>query len=207
MSDESDKPGPGKDIPDYIPLENKAATPTYIASAMEEGFSLDGALSKASKELSGKKKKDVAGKYILYGAGGVIFLMLILIVYSCQPAKGGMAYGICATFLEQIIPYPGTIRHTAVEGSRTAVRIYYTHVDPFGEYKQEMMECKFGPDPKMGMRVLQVTKNRQLVDQQKVNKFNLSLPTVMASEPDQTMPPNRRYPLAGNEKLRTKEGF
>lgn len=156
-------------------------------------ISLDAALKEEAREkpqLDEKQKKQ-----ILYGAGGLAILLLIIAVFSCQPSKGSMAYGICSTFLELNTPYPHTIHHTDLEGSRTAVRIYFTSTDPFGEYKQEMIECTFGPDEAMGMKLTQVMRNRRPVDPAIVNEFNLSLPTIIASDPYRVMPPEWKNPL------------
>ncbi len=134
-------------------------------------------------------------KQIGYGALGIIFLIAVLVIYSFQPKKGPMAYGICSTFLELTTPYPHTINHTGLEGSKTSVRIYFTNIDPFGEFKLEMMECKFGPDEKMGMKLIDVLRNRRPVDADVVRKFNMTLPTIMASDPYVVLPPDWKNQL------------
>lgn len=157
-------------------------------------MSLDAALSaedtKDKTPMDAKKKKQ-----ILFGAGGLCGLIVILSLFSCQPAKGSLAYGICSTFLELQTPYPHTLQHIWLEGSRTAVRIYFTSTDPFGEYRQEMIECTFGPDEVMGMKLTQVTRNRRPVDPETVRKFNITLPAIMASDPYVVVPPNWKNPL------------
>lgn len=172
----------------------RSAKPKQPASFITGAeMSLDAALSEEAREkpaLDEKKKKQ-----IFYGGAATVALLLIIAVFSCQPAKGSMAYGICSTFLELNTPYPHTIHHTGLEGSRTAVRIYFTSTDPFGEYKQEMIECTFGPDEAMGMKLTQVARNRRPVDRAIVNEFNLSLPTVIASDPYRVMPPEWKNPL------------
>lgn len=173
--------------------------PAAVSSAPD--VSLDAALSADAEKLKDKKKKGgrplprLETKHILFGAGGVAFLMILLMVYSGQPAKGSMAYGICSTFLELNTPYPHTLRYIDLEGSRTAVRIYFTNIDPFGEYKQEMIECTYGPDPDMGMRLTQIARNRKEVDAETVANFNKILPTVIASDPYRIMPPDWKNPL------------
>ncbi len=155
--------------------------------------SLDEILAEEAKKDTGIDKKKM--KQIGYGALGVFLLILLISIYGCQPKKGSMAYGICSTFLELNTPYPQTLKYTALEGSRTAVRIYFTNIDPFGEYKLEMLECTFGPDEKMGMKLTQVTRNRRPVDAAIVQKFNQTLPTIMASDPYLVMPPDWKNPL------------
>lgn len=147
---------------------------------------LDELLSDEANPLTPEDIKKV--KQIGLGALGVVLIIILLSIYGCQPAKGSMAYGICSTFLELNTPYPHTLNYIDLEGSRTAVRIYFTSTDPFGQFKQEMIECKFGPDEKMGMKVTEVFRNRRLVDPALVKKFNLTLPTIMASDPYVVMP-------------------
>lgn len=139
------------------------------------------------------KKKNT--KQLVWGGVGVVCLILIMTFYALQPNKGSMAFGICSTFLELNIFYPHTLNITDIEGSRTAVRIYFTNVDPFGEFQQEMIECTFGPDEVMGMKLTQVSRNRRRVDPSVVNKFNLTLPTIMSSEPNLILPPDWKNPL------------
>lgn len=122
-------------------------------------------------------------KQIGLGIVGVIAVITLLSIYGCQPKKASMAYGLCSTFLELNTPYPQSLKYTGLEGSRTAVRIYYTSTDPFGQYKQEMIECKFGPDEKMGMKITEVLRNRRPMDAEAIKKFNLTLPIIMASDP------------------------
>ena len=154
---------------------------------------LDELLSDQAKPMNPEDIKKM--KQIGFGALGIIMLIILLSVYSCQPKKGSMAYGICSTFLELNTPYPHTLRYTDLEGSRTAVRIYFTNIDPFGEFKQEMIECKFGPDEKMGMKLTEVLRNRHAMDPVLVKKFNLTLPTIMASDPYIVLPPDWKNPL------------
>lgn len=190
--------------------ENKAAAPldpdATIADVQnlpdemppEESFAADQSLDSMLRDEANKKPEKPPQqnmRQILYGAGGVALLILILAIYSCQPKDGSMAFGICSTFLELQTPYPHTLRYTDIEGSQTAVRIYFTNVDPFGEFKQEMIECTFGPDDVMGMKLTQVTRNRRPVDSTIVKKFNITLPTIMASDPYLVLPPDWKNPL------------
>ena len=194
MANNEDKPGKPDDK-DISEVQNTADIPAYLMGKPDdEEMSLDAALSKQArkktKPLDEKKKKQ-----IIYGAVAMAAVLLVLAVFSCQPAKGSMAYGICSTFLELNSEYPHTIHHVDLEGSMTAVRIYFTSTDPFGEYKLEMIECTFGPDEAMGMKLTQVTRNRRPVDPAIVKKFNITLPTIMASEPYVTLPPAWKNPL------------
>lgn len=154
---------------------------------------LDELLSDEVKKFSDEEIKKI--KQISYGALGIALLIAVLAIYSCQPKKGSMAYGICSTFLELITPYPHTITHIGLEGSLTSVRIYFTNIDPFGEFKQEMIECKFSPDESGGRKLAEVLRNRRPVDPDVVRKFNMTLPIVMTSDPYVVLPPDWKNQL------------
>lgn len=207
------------DTPDDKPIQNPAEDAAAVISAdtaqgvQQDGvepttplppdISLDAALAAdmaKQKKGKGKGKRSLPSvklekKHKIMLGAGVAVLLAILAIYSGRPQQGSMAYGICSTFLELNTPYPHTIRHIALEGSRTAVRIYYTNVDPFGEFKQEMIECTYGPAADGGMRVTQIARNRKPVEAQQLSDFNKILNTVIASDPYRVPPPNWKNPL------------
>ncbi len=190
--DEDDLPGPEQaDITNEPAPKDNSAALASVSRLLDEN--LDDALKREIEE--GKLRRQKNFRQIMYGVLAVAALLALLGIYSCQPRKGSMAYGICSTFLELNTPYPETLRFTDLEGSKTAVRIYFTNIDPFGEFKQEMIECTFGPDEKMGMKLSQVMRNRRLVDPQLVRDFNITLPTIMASDPYLILPPDWRNQL------------
>lgn len=129
------------------------------------------------------------GKLFAVGFLGFLFLVIILAVFSCGPRKGTILYGICKTYLEQNIAYPETIRPVNVEQFPSATRIYYTSVDPFGQYKLEYIECVYKFDAQNNLSVDKVLINRRDEDQDKIDNFNKSLPAVVAGKPDLTLPP------------------
>ena len=181
MSDTTE-PEPEKDLSE---IQNEVEEPAPVVESPYE-VSLDEMLSDEVNTLTPEDVKKL--KQIGFGLLGGLLLVVLLSVYGCQPKKGSMAYGLCSTFLELNTVYPQTLNYIDLEGSRTAVRIYYTSIDPFGQYKQEMIECKFGPDEKMGMKMTEVLKNRRPMDAELIKKFNMTLPTIMASDPYLVMP-------------------
>ncbi len=187
MSDDSDK-----DISEVVNEDDAAGGKNLLP--------LNAPLDKVLSDAANKKKKfnlkyKFQEKHIFYAVGGVVLLFVILGLFSCQPKKGNMAYGICSTFLELNTPYPQTLRYTDLAVSGTAVRIYFTSIDPFGQYQQEMIECTYGPDEKVGLRLNQVTRNRRPVDPEIVRKFNETLPAVIKSDPYRVMPPEWKNQL------------
>lgn len=132
--------------------------------------------------------------------------ILLTIIQSCTPKKGTILYGICGGFLEQQILFPETIKHTRVEQYRKAVRIYYNHIDGFGEYQLEMIECSFIQDPEKGVQlemvfidsIKEVTEKTRApgkgrlykVQQDYIDKFNNSLSpaAILTNNPNLNLP-------------------
>jgi len=123
----------------------------------------------------------------LAGAAGLL-LIILLGMLSCSPKKGTILYGICSAFLEQMITYPHTIQHTAVEQYPAAVRIYYTQTDAFGQYGLEMIECGFERTGEGQLKFVKGMRNREAFDAETVRRLNLSIPAIVAAKPDLTLP-------------------
>jgi len=137
------------------------------------------------------------GKLFALGATGVLLIIIVFALFSCGPRKGTILYGICKTYLEQDIAYPETIRPVRVEQFPSATRIYYTSIDPFGQYKLEYIECVYKFDAQNNLSVDKVLVNRREEDQDKIDSFNKSLAAIVAGKPDLTLPP----PLPDIEQL------
>lgn len=185
------RPKSDKDIEDILNAPaDKDLLPGRVRYTRD--MSLDDLLTEEISTLTDEDRKKL--KQIGYGALAVAAVIVLLTIFSMQPKKGPMSYGICSTFLEMQTPYPNTLNYSDIEGSRTALRIYFTSFDPFGEYKLEMIECTFGPDEAGGMKLTQVTRNRRPVDPAIVEKFNKTLPIIMASDPYLVIPPDWKNP-------------
>lgn len=133
--------------------------------------------------------------------------LIFFIVQSCTPKKGTILYGICGSFLEQQLTFPETISHTWVEQYRKAVRIYYSHLDAFGEYQVEMIECAFVQDPQKGVQlesvffnyVKEITSAERVpgkgrlykVEQKHIDLFNRSMSpaAILKNNPNLELPP------------------
>lgn len=153
------------------------------------------------------QKKATSTEGIKYGAGGFILIFIIFFfVQSCAPRKGTLLYGLCGSFLELNLQYPHTIKHVRVEQYRKAIRIYYNHVDSFGEYQREFIECSFVQDPEKGIQLETVfidhikpitNKERAIgkgrlyeVEKKYIDMFNRSRSpaAIMSQDPDLTLP-------------------
>lgn len=147
---------------------------------------IDAAISRSKV----KEKKDSLKKRRL--KFGVILSVIALLGYGIYflfiPYQGTMAFGICKVFLELNTQYPKTMRLSTVEELGMSVRIWYTQIDSFGEYRLEPLQCYFKPDDTSGFILDKVTLNRREVDPLLVSEFNKSIPTILAYPPDLTLP-------------------
>lgn len=125
-------------------------------------------------------------------AGVTIGLLVVtlMIMKACEPAKAGILYPICSSFVEQNVPFPETIRYNVVEQYSRSVRLYYLHTDSFGQFLTEYIECSFGNNPNTGLflkaaifnTVKEVTDKKPIenrgrsyqVQQQHIDLFNQS---------------------------------
>ncbi|GEM_PF-2736255 len=171
--------------------------------------------TKATKDKISLKEKIKPLKAFFTSMKGIItsvvtFVLLIavmLIMKACEPAKGSALYGTCSAFLEQQIQFPETIEHNYVEQYSTgAVRVYYSHIDGFGQYLTELVECSFGWNAQDQLEMKSVifntikesTRKKPLknkgslyaVEQEHIDAFNksLSIEAIMGAEPDLTLP-------------------
>ena len=165
------------------------------------------------------KTNKIPWKKKLFGTQGliggvvvfIVFFVIVMIVQSCTPAKGTILYGLCGAFLEQQVPFPHTLKHTSVEQYPKAIRIYFTHIDGFGEYQFEMTECTFRQDPQSGVQlervffnyVKDVTKKERMrgkgrlydTRQEVIDLFNMSQSplSILSNNPDLTLPQDQWY--------------
>jgi len=122
-----------------------------------------------------------------------IFLSLILLIFVItRPPKGGPEYAICRAFVEQYVTYPTTINITTVENFDRALRIYLTTKDPFGNTRSNMFECILRPDPNTRLAMDRINIDRKaFTDQRRLDLFNKSIPAILKSKTDLTLP--KRY--------------
>ena len=154
-------------------------TPEEIEAAL--------ARSKFGEAQKAKKKK-----LIKYGLISAAVAIVFLGGYQLFiPYKAGNTYGICRTFLELNVQFPQNLRVSTIDDLGMSVRIWYTQLDAFGEYRMESMQCFFRTDEVLGAALERVTVDRRDVDQRKIDAFNQTIPIILANPPDLTIP----YPL------------
>ncbi len=149
-------------------------------------------IESVTKERELKKKKTRKRSII----GGSFTAFVLLVYYLLIPYEGGITYGVCKVFLESQVRYPHLLRISTVDDFGNSVRIWYTQVDSFGEYRLEPIQCfyrhtteedmvKYGPT---SFVVDKVTVNRREIDQDIVERFNTSIVSIVANPPDLTLP-------------------
>lgn len=104
--------------------------------------------------------------------------------YGFQPVKGPIYFGICRNYIEQRVVYPATIRITTWDWFDSGMRIFYTHIDPFGGTRSEVVECIFRPD----LSLQDIRVNRRSIGPEAVAKFSATVPIIIANKPDLTYP-------------------
>lgn len=122
-------------------------------------------------------------------AGGVLLLLVLFIWYGIQPFRGNMDYGICRTFAELRAGHPETMRIISYENYGSSWKIFYSYIGEYGEQKSNFIDCTFTNDPVRGHRIMKEVKiNRIPVEKELLDRFNLSIPGVIAGKPDLVIP-------------------
>lgn len=169
--------------PDDKPVDEKARErEAYVNEKLsaDDYFAQDEA---GARTASLRKQKQ-----ILIGGLAGLALLIALIMYACQPPKGTIMYGLCAAFLERYVAYPPSIQHLQVEQFPRAVRIYFNQTDAFGQFTQDTIECSADPKDFPNIRFDKVLYNRDPVDPKLIQEFNPTIPVVISSDPDLTLP-------------------
>lgn len=122
--------------------------------------------------------------------GGVVYLFFL-------PSYGGMQYGMCKTFLELQVRYPQYLTYSTTEWFEDSIRIWFTQLDGFGQFRMEPVQCYYKEDPQMGYVLSRVTISRRPVDQAVVDKFNKSAYVLLSHRPDLRLPPELPDSLEG----------
>lgn len=139
---------------------------------------------KESKKLKSKKQR----KFAAIG-GGILFLAWAL-NYLFTPFQLSIPYGVCKTHLELNVSYPKTLYISEANFlADKSVRIWFTQIDPFGEFRMQSFHCFFTQNPETGKTVFSKIKMGKVdIDSATIELYNKALP-VLAS-----VPMDLRYP-------------
>ena len=137
-----------------------------------------------------EKKKRVRKKMVKRGAiAGGLGLLALFLFWGFAPFKGGITFGICKVYLETHVRFPQYLRLSKIDNFGDSIRIWYTQIDPFGEYRLENIHCFYGYDEKTQNSIVErIAINRRDVAQDKLDAFNRTLPIIAANPPDLTYP-------------------
>ena len=152
----------------------------------------------SNKKTDWKKLLNSAQEWFLTKTGKIVggstialLVITLFLLKACESPKTGIIYPICSAFAEQNVTYPETIKYNLVEQySGTTIRIYYSHIDSFGQFITEYLECKFKVDEQNGLQldvavyntVKEITKKQPIrnkgrlyqVEQSYIDLFNKS---------------------------------
>lgn len=136
------------------------------------------------KKAKKKKTKRIALLIFLSFFGYVLWFLF-------KPFKATAEYGICKTFIELTISYPHTLYVSEIQTLRDGtMRLWYSHIDPFGEYRMESFECKFTHDPNTGLvsSVDEIKMSKINMDPKQLEALNNALPYFAANPLIETWP-------------------
>ncbi len=170
-----------------IRQEQQIAQQTVIQEDQAPAPPTSYTLADKLKEKRAKEKKQRLKQGLIFGFLGLFGWLLY---YLFAPFQGGISYGICKTYLELNIPYPQTLLLSEVVITRGgSVRIWFTHIDAFGSYRLDSFQCTFAVDEQTKASYLAEVKIGKLnIDPIEVERFNVSIPYLVANPPDLTLP-------------------
>ena len=109
--------------------------------------------------------------------------------WGFMPRKASMETILCYTFAEQQVRYPETMQMLGVELVGGAIRVYYAYTDPFGNFRSDMIDCKFAVRPQTGKTyIASIAINRNMIDPAKVESFNKTLGMIVSLNPEIILP-------------------
>lgn len=158
-----------------------------VAEALEQ--------SKLAEAQRIRKKKT-----IFRSSGLAVFALFSYWVYTLFiPYQGVQPFGICRTFLELNVQYPDTLKLRETETFNSRIRIWFSHIDGYGQYKLQQIECMYKADDNLPYVLDSVLISNKLVnperrelfevDIDKVRLFNKSvMPWIINYEMDLTLP-------------------
>jgi len=135
-------------------------------------------------KLREQKKKQKKKKNILIASGIFVLFFSYALWFLLKPYDASAEYGICKTFLELVTPYPHTIYVSEIVSLRDgSMRLWYSHTDPFGEYRLESFQCKFSHNAETGLvdSVDEIRMSKVNMDPRQLEYLNNALPYFAAN--------------------------
>jgi hypothetical protein len=144
------------------------------------------ALESSSLLKEKKQKQKKMFKWSGYAAGAGLVGYIIYWLFA--PISGGIWYSLCKTYLELNVRYPQYLTYSTVDWFDDSIRIWFTQLDGFGQFRMEPIQCFFKEDQTMGYAISRITISRREVDPQKVEAFNKSSYVFLSFPPNDNMP-------------------
>ncbi len=168
--------------------QKKAAREKALAErkAKAEPDEIDKALS--SGKLGEKKKEKRKKQFKMAGMAAAGIFVIWLGSFLFAPYQAGLSFGICKVYLENSVRFPKYLRLSTVEDFGDYIRIWYTQLDSFGEYRMENIQCHYVYDEERGTIIDKILIDRREVDKDKVERFNQVIPLIASNPPDLTYP-------------------
>lgn len=116
----------------------------------------------------------------------ILLFFLALFGYALwflfKPFKASETYGICHTLLELTLAYPHTMYVSEIQNTPdSGLRLWYSHIDAFGEYRLEFFECVIAYVPASDgvsapqLKIARLEKRKQPVDEETIASLNHAL--------------------------------
>lgn len=148
-------------------------------------ITIGGKRPKKRMSAAERKRRRKIQKRIVWG--GVAFLAFI-IWYGLQPITTTIEYGICRTLAELKSTNHKTMTIISYENYGAAWKIFYTFTGPYGEQRSNYIDCVFTRDAQGRMIIKEARINRVPLPEEEVNRFNLSIPGIIAAGPSLVIP-------------------
>ncbi len=124
-------------------------------------------------------------------AGGILLLLIGFIWYGLQPITATIEYGICRTLAETKSHNNMTMKVISYENYGPSWKIFYTFTGQYGEQRSNYIDCTFTRDAQGALILKDAKINRIPLDKDILERFNKSIPAVVAANPSLAIP----YPL------------
>lgn len=122
-------------------------------------------------------------EYIFIGAFLLVLAIGGFVYYDMnRPSYGSWRFGICKTYAELDTRYPHTIEVTQVVEDRTYAEIYVSFLNAHGMRPTRVYKCNYEQTDR-GIRLKEVYVDFDRQSDEKVNKFNQTIPFLM-NNPD-----------------------
>ncbi len=144
-------------------------------TVIEEEESPKSALAEKLKKRKLLKKKQ-RNKIIMILVAMLLFSYVIW--WGIKPFKASAEYGICRSLLELQVPYPHTIHVSELKFQRNGgMKLWYSYIDAFGEYRLEDFICKLQQNPETGyLEIAELKMHKIYLDPEKIKFLNNAMP-------------------------------